>query len=91
MDPIRCATLGRHLLGASRLALRARAHVPCRRRRLRRSADDGHAAGRVAGHSGNRRPIDVRVGCLFEFEDDRLLCERVYFDFLTILRQLGVA
>jgi predicted ester cyclase len=37
------------------------------------------------------RPIDVRVGCLFEFEEDRRLCERVYFDFSTILRQLGVA
>jgi hypothetical protein len=36
------------------------------------------------------RPIDVRVGCLFEFEEDRLVCERVWFDFATILRRLGV-
>lgn len=28
---------------------------------------------------------------VFLFEDDRLLCERVYFDQNTILRQLGVA
>jgi hypothetical protein len=28
---------------------------------------------------------------LFLFEEDRLVCERVYFDSATILRQLGVA
>ena len=28
---------------------------------------------------------------VFVFEDDRLVCERVYFDQNTILRQLGVA
>jgi hypothetical protein len=26
-----------------------------------------------------------------DFEGDRLLCERVYFDQLTIMRQLGLA
>ena len=25
-----------------------------------------------------------------EFEEDRLVCERVWFDFATIMRQLGV-
>jgi len=30
------------------------------------------------------------VATLFEFDEDRLLCERVYFDFATVLRQLGV-
>jgi hypothetical protein len=32
----------------------------------------------------------VRIACLYEFEEDRLVCERVWFDFATILRQLGV-
>jgi steroid delta-isomerase-like uncharacterized protein len=36
------------------------------------------------------RRIDVRVGCLFEFDGTHLICERVYFDFATILQQLGV-
>jgi steroid delta-isomerase-like uncharacterized protein len=37
------------------------------------------------GHS-----IDVRAICVFEFENDRLMCEKVYFDFATIMRQLRV-
>ena len=28
---------------------------------------------------------------MFVFEGDRLVCERVYFDSSTILRQLGIA
>jgi hypothetical protein len=28
---------------------------------------------------------------IFEFEGERIVCERVYFDSATILRQLGVA
>jgi hypothetical protein len=27
----------------------------------------------------------------FLFQDDRLVCERIYFDQLTIMRQLGLA
>jgi hypothetical protein len=30
----------------------------------------------------------VRMTAFFIFEDDRLVCERVYFDALTMLRQL---
>ncbi|MCZ0991051.1 ester cyclase [Streptomyces diastatochromogenes] len=30
----------------------------------------------------------VRVTAFFVFEDDRLVCERIYFDTLTILKQL---
>jgi len=33
--------------------------------------------------------MDIRVACIFEFDDDRLMCEKVYFDFATLLRQLG--
>jgi steroid delta-isomerase-like uncharacterized protein len=32
-----------------------------------------------------------RMAIFFIFEDDRLVCERVYFDQLSIMRQLGVA
>ncbi len=32
-----------------------------------------------------------RQAVFFLFEDDRLVCERVYFDAITILRQLGLA
>lgn len=33
--------------------------------------------------------IDVPAVCIFDFEDDRLVCERVYFDHATLLRQLS--
>jgi hypothetical protein len=33
--------------------------------------------------------MDVRGAVIFEFEEDRLLCEKVYFDFATVLQQLG--
>jgi hypothetical protein len=33
----------------------------------------------------------VRVCGIFVFEEDRLVCERVYYDLLTVLRGLGVA
>ena len=38
------------------------------------------------GHS-----FTCRMTALFIFEEDRLVCERVYFDAATIFRQLGVA
>ena len=33
----------------------------------------------------------MRFCAVFVFEEDRLVCERVYFDSSTVLRQLGVA
>jgi predicted ester cyclase len=30
------------------------------------------------------------MACLYEFEEDQLVHERVYFDFAGIMRQLGV-
>jgi steroid delta-isomerase-like uncharacterized protein len=42
-----------------------------------------------AGIPASGRRMDLRAGCLFEFEGDRLVCERVYFDFATLMRQLG--
>ena len=37
------------------------------------------------------RSFEMRFCALFVFEEDRLICERVYFDAGTILRQLGIA
>jgi steroid delta-isomerase-like uncharacterized protein len=37
------------------------------------------------------RAFRCRISAHFLFEDDRLVCERVYFDQLTIMRQLGLA
>ncbi len=37
------------------------------------------------------RAFRCRMTSLFIFEGDRIVCERVYFDQASILRQLGVA
>jgi steroid delta-isomerase-like uncharacterized protein len=37
------------------------------------------------------REFEMRFLAVFEFDGDRLTCERVYFDSATILRQLGIA
>jgi steroid delta-isomerase-like uncharacterized protein len=37
------------------------------------------------------REYELPILAFFVFEDDRLVCERVYFDQLTVLRQLGIA
>jgi steroid delta-isomerase-like uncharacterized protein len=37
------------------------------------------------------REFELRILAMFVFEDDRLLCERIYFDQSTVLRQLGIA
>jgi steroid delta-isomerase-like uncharacterized protein len=37
------------------------------------------------------RSFEMRFCALFVFEEERLVCERVYFDAGTILRQLGIA
>src|ERR671931_529368 len=37
------------------------------------------------------RRFEMRFCAVFVFEDDRLVCERVYFDSNTVLRQLGIA
>jgi steroid delta-isomerase-like uncharacterized protein len=37
------------------------------------------------------RAFRCRMASFFQFEDDRIVCERVYPDQTTILRQLGVA
>jgi predicted ester cyclase len=37
------------------------------------------------------RHVRLRVCGIYVFEEDRLVCERVYYDLLTMLRALGVA
>jgi steroid delta-isomerase-like uncharacterized protein len=37
------------------------------------------------------REWESRICAMFLFEEDKLLCERVYFDQLTVLEQLGIA
>ena len=50
----------------------------------------GTQQGDFAGIAATGRSFDARVACLYEFEEDQLVCERVYFDFAGIMRQLGV-
>ena len=50
----------------------------------------GTHQGEWAGIPATGRRASVRIACLYEFEEDRLVYERVWFDFATILRQLGV-
>jgi steroid delta-isomerase-like uncharacterized protein len=46
--------------------------------------------GDWAGIPPTGRPIAVPVVGIFEFDGDRLLCEKVYMDFATLLTQIGV-
>jgi steroid delta-isomerase-like uncharacterized protein len=51
----------------------------------------GTHRGPLRGIPPTGREFTCRTLALFLFEDDRLVCERVYFDVLTILAQLGLA
>ena len=51
----------------------------------------GTHLGSFRGLPPTGRAFEMRFCALFLFEDDRLVCERVYFDAATILRQLGIA
>ena len=51
----------------------------------------GTHRGELRGMAPTGRAFEVRTVALFLFEDDRLVCERVYFDTGTILAQLGAA
>jgi steroid delta-isomerase-like uncharacterized protein len=37
------------------------------------------------------REFELPILAMFVFEEDKLVCERVYFDQLTVLQQLGIA
>ena len=42
-----------------------------------------------AGIPSTGKSFSTRMGVLYEFEEDQLVCERVYMDFGEISRQLG--
>jgi predicted ester cyclase len=50
----------------------------------------GTHSGTFAGIPPTGRQIDVPMAAIFEFDEDRLLCEKVYYDIATILVQIGV-
>ncbi len=50
----------------------------------------GTHRGELRGIPPTGKEFTCRTLALFIFEEDRLVCERVYFDALTILGQLGV-
>jgi limonene-1,2-epoxide hydrolase len=35
--------------------------------------------------------MNIPVACIFEFDKDRLVCEKVYFDMATLMNQLSRA
>jgi predicted ester cyclase len=51
----------------------------------------GAQLGAWRGLPPTGRLIEYRFIGLFEFEEDRLICERLYFDLLTQLKQAGIA
>jgi steroid delta-isomerase-like uncharacterized protein len=46
--------------------------------------------GEWAGIPPTGRRIEVPAAAIFEFDEDRLLCEKVYMDFAAVLTQIGV-
>jgi steroid delta-isomerase-like uncharacterized protein len=51
----------------------------------------GTHGGSFRGLPATGRKFEMQFLAVFVFEEDRLVCERVYFDAGTILRQLGIA
>jgi steroid delta-isomerase-like uncharacterized protein len=51
----------------------------------------GTHLGPYRGLPPTGRRWEMRFVAVFVFEEDRLVCERVYFDANTVLRQLGIA
>jgi steroid delta-isomerase-like uncharacterized protein len=50
----------------------------------------GTHLGTFAGFEPTGRTFRCRMAAIFEFAGDRIVCERVYFDAATLLRQLGL-
>jgi steroid delta-isomerase-like uncharacterized protein len=46
--------------------------------------------GEWAGIRPTGRRIGVPAAAIFEFDEDQLLCEKVYMDFAAVLTQIGV-
>ena len=66
--------------------------------KMRHTDDAVFGEGRIRGtHDGGwagipptGRHVEFPVVAIFEFDGDRLLCEKVYFDMATVLTQIGV-
>jgi steroid delta-isomerase-like uncharacterized protein len=50
----------------------------------------GTHQGPFLGAAPTGREFTCRMAAVFQFEGERIVCERVYFDAATILRQLGL-
>jgi len=50
----------------------------------------GTHGGEWAGIAPTGRRVGVTMVGIFEFEEDRLVCEKVFYDVATVLTQLGV-
>jgi predicted ester cyclase len=50
----------------------------------------GTHGGEWAGIAPTGRRVEVAMVAIFEFEEDRLACEKVFYDVATVLTQLGV-
>jgi steroid delta-isomerase-like uncharacterized protein len=51
----------------------------------------GTHRGPLRGLPPTGRSFELPILAMFVFEEDKLVCERVYFDQLTVMRQLGIA
>ena len=49
----------------------------------------GTHRGPWAGVAGTGKPMEVQSVLIFVFEDDRLVCEKVYFDHATVMGQIS--
>ena len=49
----------------------------------------GTHLGEWAGLKPTGKKMDVPVACIFEFNKDQLVCEKVYFDMATLIKQLN--
>jgi steroid delta-isomerase-like uncharacterized protein len=46
--------------------------------------------GEFNGIPPTGKPVDIPMAAIFEFDGDRLFCETVYWDFATLLTQIGI-
>ncbi len=50
----------------------------------------GTHTGDFLGVAPTGNTFRARMAAIFEFDGDRITCERIYFDSATVLRQLGI-
>jgi len=49
----------------------------------------GTHAAEWGGIPAKQKKLDIPLVCIFDFEEDRLINEKVYFDFASVQRQLS--